>query len=98
MHRAYIETRQELEWLNRRLQEVAQAAGPVDEFETTLTASYMPEQEKAYVLRCVQDQDNRDAGRLRTEVVTKRRRADGSVCREAGLRDEMRADSTVTAA
>lgn len=91
MHRAYIETRQELERLNRRLQEVAQAAGPVDEFEATLTAADMPEQEKAYVLRRAQDQDNRDAERLRTEAVTKRRRADGSVCREADLRDEMRA-------
>ncbi len=79
----------ELEQLNNQLRELAETAGPADEFEAVMTEANMPEQEKTALLRRAQEKDNRGAKGLRAEAVIARTTANGAAHREAGLRGEI---------
>ncbi|WP_223241609.1 MobF family relaxase [Streptomyces sp. CBMA123] len=79
----------ELEQLNNQLRELAETAGPADEFEAVMTEANMPEQEMTALLRRAQEKDNRGAKGLRAEAVIARTTANGAAHREAGLRGEI---------
>ncbi len=76
--REYADAGRELEQLNKRLRDLAEAAGPTGEFEAVITEANTPGKEKELHLRLAQEKDARGT-------------ADGAAYREAGLRGEMSA-------
>ncbi|WP_241838018.1 MobF family relaxase [Streptomyces sp. CB03234] len=87
--RSYEETGRELEQMNKRLDEVAEQAGPVSEHEAVLTEADMPQQDKAALLRRAKEKDNQAAKRLQAEAAKARSTARGADQRAAGLQEEM---------
>ncbi|MGW7292861.1 MobF family relaxase [Streptomyces xiamenensis] len=85
------EIRRELEHMNRRLNGLIEAAGPVSEHNTLISEADMPEHEVAALLGHAQEKDTDDARLLRAEAIRARSTAAGAARREADLRKEMSA-------
>lgn len=92
--RSYEETGRELEQMNKRLDEVAEQAGPVSEHEAVLTEADMPQQDKAALLRRAKEKDNQAAKRLQAEAAKARSTARGADQRAAYPRGDGTANST----
>ncbi|MEH0614739.1 MobF family relaxase [Streptomyces scabiei] len=86
--RGYEEAGRELEQLKEQLRELAEVAGPADEFEAVLIEANMPESEKAALLRRAQEKDNQGAKHLRAEAAKMRNTARGAEYRASGLQEE----------
>ncbi|MFF5567707.1 MobF family relaxase [Streptomyces sp. NPDC012623] len=87
--RMYNEAGSELEQWSKRLREVAEAAGPVDEYEAVLIQADMPQPEKAALRRRAQEEDKQSARHLQAEAAKMRSTARGAEFRETGLYEEM---------
>ncbi|WP_251058497.1 MULTISPECIES: MobF family relaxase [unclassified Streptomyces] len=89
LRRTYVEAGRELEHLKKRLGEVTEIAGPVDEHEAVLTEADIPQPDKDVLLRRAQEKDNQGAKQLRAEAAKVRSTARGAEYRQSGLQEEM---------